>query len=144
MLELKLNPSRTLTALLAAAHLLSLVLLWLLPLILAIQIAGSLLIAASLSFYLRRDCLLAAGNSIIGLRLDHDCNCACQTCDGTLLETKLLGSSMVTPWLIVLNLSAENRGLARHAVILPDSAEAEMLRQLRVLLRWKCGGASKT
>lgn len=143
MFELKLQASHTLTALLVAAHLLSLALFWLLPMAPAIQIACSLLIVASLSFYLRRDCLLVASRSIIGLRLDHECNCACQTRDGIWMEARLLGSSMVMPWLIVLNLSEENRWLARHVIILPDSADAEMLRQLRVLLRWKCGDASR-
>lgn len=143
MLELKLHPSRTLTALLSAAHLLSLFVVWLLPWMVPIQIAGSLLIAASLAFHLRRDCLLVAGNSIIGLRLDQKCNFSYQTRNGSWQEAKLLGSSMVTPWLIVLNFTQENRRLARHAIIFQDSADTEMLRQLRVLLRWKCGNASK-
>ncbi|MBZ0105842.1 MAG: hypothetical protein K8H84_09445 [Sulfuricella denitrificans] len=143
MLELKLHPSRTLTALLAGAHLLSVLVIWRLPLAPATQIASSLLIAASLLFHLRRDGLLAAGHSIIALRLDPECNFFCQTRDGSWQEAKLLGSSMVTPWLIVLNFTPEKKWLVRHAVILPDSADTELLRQLRVLLRWKCGNASR-
>lgn len=143
MLELKLHPSRTLTALLSVAHLLSLLVIWLLPWMVSMQVAGSLLIAASLAFHLRRDCLLVASNSIIGLRLDQKCNYSYLTRNGTWLEAKLLASSMVTPWLIVLNFTQENRWLTRHAIIFPDSADTEMLRQLRVLLRWKCGDAGR-
>lgn len=143
MLELKLHPSRTLTVLLSVAHLVSLLVVWLLPVMATIQIGGSLLILASLVVHLKRDCQLVAHNSIIGLRLDQKCNCSYQTRNGAWREAKLLGSSMVTPWLIVLNLTPEKRWLARHAIILPDSCEAEIQRQLRVLLRWKCGNASR-
>lgn len=143
MLELKLHPSRTLTVLLFVAHLVSLLVVWLLPVMTTIQIGGSLLILTSLVVHLRRDCQLVAHNSIIGLRLDQKCNFSYQTRNGTWLEAKLLGSSMVTPWLIVLNFTQKKSRLVRHTIILPDSADTEMLRQLRVLLRWKCGNASK-
>lgn len=148
MLDLKLHTSRTLVFLLTLAHLLSLVLIWLLPLTQAAQILASLLLMASFLFYLRRDGLLAAGNSILQLRLDPECQCAYQTRagqtrSGAWREARLLGSSMVTPWLSVLNLMPENSRIARHLVIFPDSAEAESLRKMRVLLRWKCGNASK-
>lgn len=143
MLDLKLLPSRTLVFLLAMAHLLSLLVVWLLPLTQAAQIIASLLVAASSGFYLRRDGLLAAASSILQLRLDPECNCTYQTRNGTWQEARLLGSSMVSPWLSVLNLSPENSWLTRHLVILPDSADAETLRKMRVLLRWKCANASK-
>jgi hypothetical protein len=143
MLDLKLHPSRTLVFLLAMAHLLSLLVVWLLPLMPAIQIAASLLILAGFLFHLQRDGLLAAGNSILHLRLDSECNCSYQTCNGAWRDARVLGSSMVTPWLSVLNLSPENSRLARHVVIFPDSADAESQRKMRVLLRWKCANASR-
>lgn len=143
MLDMKLHASRTLIFLLVLAHLFSLALIWLLPLTQAAQILASLLLMGSFLFYLRRDGLLAAGNSILQLRLDPECNCTYRTRNGTWREAGLLGSSMVTPWLSVLNLMPENSRIARHLVIFPDSAEAETLRKMRVLLRWKCGNASK-
>lgn len=143
MLDLKLQPSRTLVFLLALAHLLSIFVVWLLPLTLANHIIASLLVAASSGFYLRRDGLLAAAGSILQLRLEPDCTCTYQTRDGSFKEASLLGSSMVTPWLIVLNFSSDKRWLARHVVIFPDSADEETLRKLRVLLRWKCGNPGK-
>lgn len=143
MLDLKLHPSRTLVFLLAMAHLLSLLVVWLLPLTAAWQIAASLLVAASSVFHLRRDGLLAAASSIHQIRLDPECNCAYLTRDGTWRDARLLGSSMVTPWLSVLNFVPENSRLVRHVAIFPDSADAEALRKTRVLLRWKCGKASR-
>ena len=143
MLELKLHPSRTLTILLAMAHLLSLLVLWILPLMPAIQTGAGLLVAANFIFHLRRDALLAARNSIFQLRFEQECSCTYQTRNGTWQEARLLGSSMVTPWLTVLSFSPENSWLARHIVIFPDSADAEALRKMRVLLRWKCANAGR-
>lgn len=143
MLDLQLRPSRTLGMLLAAAHILSLLLIWAMPIALAWQFAFSLLLAASFLFHLRRDVLLAAPNSIIRLRFSPDCHCTYQTPNGTWHEAALLGSSLVTPWLSVLNLKPDGRWLSRHAVIFPDSADPEGRRKLRVLLRWKYAATAK-
>ena len=137
MLDLHLRPSRTLGMLLAAAHLLSLLLIWIMPIALAMQLAISLLLATSFLFHLRRDGLLAAPSSITRLRFSPDCQCSYQTRDGAWHEAKLLGSSLVSPWLNVLNLKPHGCRMPRHAVIFPDSADAEGRRKLRVLLRWK-------
>lgn len=140
MLDLQLRPSRTLGMLLAAAHALSLLLIWLMPLPLALQFAFGLLLVASFVFHLWRDVRLAAPNSIIRLRFGPDCQCRYQTRNGTWFEGILLGSSVVTPWLSILALRPDGRKLSRHAVIFPDSADAEGRRKLRVLLRWKYAG----
>ena len=123
--------------LLAAAHMISLLLILAMPIALAMQLAFSLMLATSFVFHLRRDALLAAPNSITRLRFSPDCDCTYQTRDGTWLEALLLGSSLVTPWLCVLNIKPDGRRMPRHAVIFPDSADAEGRRKLRVLLRWK-------
>ena len=53
-------------------------------------------------------------------------------------EAQILPSSYVCGWLVVLNLGANGR-LARSVVLLPDCADAEELRRLRVWLRWRPG-----
>lgn len=143
MLELKLHPSRTLIFLLAVAYLLSVVLLWVLPLMPVIRVMASLLVISSGFFYLRRDCLLVASNSILQLRLDLDCNYSYQTRDGTWQDADLSSTSRVTPWLSVLTFSPANSRLKRHVIIFPDSSDTEGLRKLRVLLHWKCGNVSR-
>jgi len=143
MTDLQLHPSRTLATLLVASHALSLLLIWSMPIILVWQIVFSLLLAASLVFHLRRDGLLAAPKSIVRLRFSPDCRCIYQTRDGTWIEAMLLGTSLVTPWLSVLNLKPDGRRLSRHVVIFPDSADAEGRRKLRILLRWKYATAAK-
>lgn len=137
MLDLHPRPSVTLSLLLALAHLLSLGAIWSIVFDVVLGLGSSLILAGSFMFYLRRDGLLAAPKSIIHIRFDHNGKCAYQTRDGTGFEATLLGSTLSTPWLSVLNLKPDGRWLARHVVIFPDSADAETLRKLRVLLRWK-------
>lgn len=143
MLDLKLRPSRMLVALLGVTHLLTAALVWIMPIALGIQAGISFLLAGSCVFHLRRDGWLAAQNSIHCLHFDPNCHCSFQTRNGSRFEAKLLGSSLVTPWLTVLNLKPETSPIARHAVILPDSADDETFRRLRVLLRWKCGSLAR-
>lgn len=137
MLDLHLRPSLTLNLTLALAHLLSLGLVWIMPFATGLQLGICLLLLASFLFYLRRDGLLAAPGSIVHIRFDHDGKCMYRTRDGTWFEAIVLGSTLSTPWLVILNLKTSNRLLARQAVAFPDSADAGALRTLRVLLRWK-------
>ncbi len=137
MLDLHLRPSLSLNLILALAHLLSLCLVWAMPLAAAAQSGISLLLLASFLFYLRRDGLLAAPGSIIHIRFDHDGKCTYRTRDGAWFEAIVLDSTLSTPWLAILNLKTRDRLLARHALAFPDSADAGALRTLRVLLRWK-------
>lgn len=137
MLDLSLRPSLTLNLLLAMTHLLSLVLVWSMSPALGFQPGISLLLVASFVFYLRRDGLLAAPGSIVHIRFDHDGKCRYQTRDGAWFEANVLDSTLSTPWLGILNLKTRGQLLTRHAVIFSDSADAETLRKLRVLLRWK-------
>ena len=136
MLNLQLRFSRTLGALLIVAHLASLALVWIAPLPGSVQFAASLLLLASCLFYLRRDCLLLAPGSIICLRFDQEGAGRYQVRNGEWFEATLLGSSLVTPWLSVLNYKPETGRGMRSAVLFPDSIDAEDYRKLRVLLRW--------
>lgn len=132
MPELELRPSRILIALLAAAHLFSLALLWLMPLTPVWRLAASLAVLASGAYYLRRDGLLRAPGSILCIRIEQDLTCSCRTPEGWRTGMEILGSSMVTPWLSVLRLKS---GHARSLTILPDAVNAEEYRKLRVFLR---------
>jgi hypothetical protein len=51
-------------------------------------------------------------------------------------EATLLPDAYVSRWLIVLNL-AEGGRRSQSVVLLPDSAPADALRQLRVWVRWR-------
>lgn len=51
-------------------------------------------------------------------------------------EAKILPSSYVSDWLVVVNLGVNDRRV-RALVLLPDCAAAGELRRLRVWLRWR-------
>lgn len=49
----------------------------------------------------------------------------------------LRASTLVTPWLLVLNVSPANSRWERSVLILNDSLDKESFRKLRVFLRWQ-------
>jgi toxin CptA len=138
MLSVSLKGSRLLAVLLIAMHALGAVLLWSFPLVLWLKAAATSALLASLVFYLRRDALRSLPQSVTALSLNSECGCAIQSVRGQWLETRLLASSFVSPYLTVLNLSPHGAWGARHVVIFPDAVDPEAFRQLRVLLKWKC------
>ena len=85
---------------------------------------------------IRSQALLRHSRSIICLELSGEDECIAQRRDHRLLRCRLAPSSYLTPWLIVLTLEREGRSLATHVVMMPDSSSGEMLRRLRVRLRW--------
>ncbi len=140
MLAVSLRPSRSLALLVGGMHAAAGAFVWMtLPVWLAIPLAACLL--ASFRFYLRRDCLRVAPGAFIGFEIRPDCSCAVQTRRGDWLEAQLLPTSFVAPYLTVLNLRIEGRRLPAHVTVFHDAVNGEDFRRLRVLLRWKCGGA---
>ena len=135
-LAVSLRPSRLLALLLGGACLGAVALLLLLPLP---GWGKALATAAMLGggwHALRRHAWLRAAQSIRGIEVNVRGELRCRTPAQDWQPAQVLGSSTVTPWLVVLNLRFEGRRLARHAVLLPDSADAATLRRLRVWLRW--------
>ena len=135
-LRIALKRSRRLAGVIAGAHIAAALLL--LPLhvpLWATSIAGAL-IALSLAVSLYQHALLLSSRSIVKVELRDDAGAAVLTRDGAWHEVRVLGTTCVTPMLTVLNLRECGRFLARHVVLLPDSACAEDLRALRVTLRW--------
>jgi hypothetical protein len=49
---------------------------------------------------------------------------------------RLLGSSVVMPHLVILNISIPNYRQTQNVVLMPDSMDEESFRQLRVALKW--------
>ena len=69
------------------------------------------------------------------LRMTAGGTLQCQDGAGEWREVEVLGDSLVSPALIVLRYRFETQRV-RTQVLLPDSADAEDLRRLRVSLRW--------
>jgi hypothetical protein len=135
MFRLRRKPSRLLAMILTSAHVGGASALPALdiPLWAKISVAGALAISAFRSV---RRALLLTSDSVIALELRRDGGASIQTRTGACCEARILSSSYVTPMMTIINLK-ESRKLETSAVVLlSDSASAEELRQVRVLLRW--------
>ncbi len=69
------------------------------------------------------------------IRRLHDGRVQVADAAGEWSDVEVLGDSFVSPLLIVLRYRVGG-GPARRLVLLPDSADADALRRLRVSLRW--------
>lgn len=94
-------------------------------------------IGASCVSTVYRFALLKSAHSIIGIELREGADAVFAERSGHSGKARVLGSTFVAPYLTVLNLKEEEAGGARHALILPDSLDAEEFRRLRVRLRWQ-------
>jgi toxin CptA len=63
------------------------------------------------------------------------------TANGETIKARLLGSSYVNPWLIILNFRPEQGGRVLPVVIMPDSVDSTTFRRLSVKLRLYSGDA---
>jgi hypothetical protein len=84
---------------------------------------------------LRRDALLTTPDAVTRLRfsasgLDFQCK------DGTWHEGAVLPSSFVNRWLSIVAVDVAPASQRRYIVLMPDSLNGDVARQLRVWLRW--------
>lgn len=133
----RLKPSVQLTVILSVAHFSVACMVWLLTLPISVKLLGSVVLIASLIFYLRHYALLETRKSIIAFELTEQLKCTLETREGKKIPSIILGSTFVSPYLVVLNLKRQHYFFLYGIVILSDSIDAEEFRQLRILLRWK-------
>lgn len=100
---------------------------------------GGAAIAVSALHCLRLDALQYSAGAIVELRLREGGSCELLTRDGRTLTGQVQGSTFVSPWLIVVNIRLEP-GRRRSLILARDSAGAQVLRELRVWLRYRCNG----
>ena len=78
-------------------------------------------------------------NSISRLRLSHTDEWELDTSTKNNVEVELIGECIVTYFLVWLNFTSidkEGKSKVFHLLLLPDSADNDLLRQLRVRLRF--------
>ena len=69
--------------------------------------------------------------------LHLDCERSLSVCrGGTWHRGELRDGSFVAPWLTVLRWRPHGARFDRHLLILPDMADADALRRVRVIARW--------
>ena len=141
-LSVKLKPSIHLTVILCIAHFMTISVWWQLTLPTDFKLIGSVILLVSLILYCRHHALLTSAKSIVALELNDAMECTLETRQGKHITCEILGSTFVAPYLVVLNLKSPNDASTRSVIILADAIDAELFRQLRVLLRWKWKAAN--
>lgn len=120
-------------------HALALFVIFIIPLLWPLKIVIALSIGLSLLFYLRRYAFLLDTRAPQAFEIKTDCACAVGYRKGAWLPARLLPSTFITRHMIILNLAFLTRTRGTSIVILPDAISQAQFRELRVLLKWKCG-----
>jgi toxin CptA len=94
-------------------------------------------IAISLVFHARRDALQLSGDAIVALVLRDEGRCELTLANGDTVTGSTEGSTFVTALLTVINVRPARPARPRAVVLMPDSAPAQDLRQVRVWLRYR-------
>jgi toxin CptA len=139
-LNYKLRPSRFLALLYVLLCALSLVSIWALPLPFAGLLAFTLIVLCWTGYYLLLDANLSRECSCVAFRLEGQDEIVLVLRSGTHLSGRVSADSMVTPFLVALNVVLKERRGRRSLIILPDAMGADSFRRLRVALKW--GGKS--
>lgn len=135
-IRLALRPSRQLVAVLALAGGTACAVMASLPIPLWETLVLDTLIATFVTYHIAKDACLRMPWSIVALEVTSEGAFRCQSRAGVWIDVEVRGDSFVTPWLTILNLAEPEKRLARCAILLSDSGDAEMFRALRVWLRW--------
>lgn len=128
-LYLELKPSRLLAMLLSLGYIGGILLLWLLPLLIPLKLLATLWLLYDWRRQWRRRVSLVDPAAIVAVYWLGEGEWQLDRRGKRPLQWLGLVQSVNHPWLTVLNFSGGD-----HVVLLPDSAEAVLLRRLRVRL----------
>lgn len=132
---IELQPSRSLAALLAVAHGGA---LWMLATLTPpwwVMAAGAAVLGLNAATTILRHALLRGAGAVTAMEFSDREQLRLRTGDGAWQEGLLLGSSMVSAGLAVLNISRAGKGVV-HVIIVGDAIDRDDFRRLRVWLRW--------
>lgn len=130
-----LKPSFLLLAMLLFMH--GGALIWLMTFVspLWLKLIVAVAISASLLLQLRRYLLFRGDRAVTGVLWDGGDEWQLQRAKGEPLNARLLGSSFVNPFLIVLNFKIESSRRMLPVVIMTDSIDSSSFRRLTSKLR---------
>lgn len=97
-------------------------------------------LTGSAAYYVLRDARLILDSAWVALSLDAE-GVVLTNRKGETWAGKLLRTSVVTPYLVVLNIEINGQRCRGNIALMPDSMDAESFRQLRVTLKWGGGPA---
>lgn len=133
-----IHPSRYLTLTIVLAHVLVMGELCFLPLPKPACVLLLIVLQGSMIYYVLRDAILKLRDSWLALKLE-DAGVVLVNRTGEEFTGILQGGSMVTPLLVLLNISMPSLRRKCSLVLMPDSMDAESFRRLRVALKWEIG-----
>ena len=131
-----LRPSRLLVLTLLCLCAAALASIWKLP---SHQLLLFLLSIAALAwtgYHLSLDARLRLQHSCVAFRLEGEGDIVLVLRNGRHVPCRLSADSLVTPYLVILNVALNEQRSGRSLLILPDSMGAERFRRLRVALKW--------
>ena len=135
-IDVPIGESRILAAVLVSVHAAAMVAVVVLPFAWWIRLAGCALLFASASLTVRQYAFVRGSQACSRLRIANDRVCKLELDGDRILTGRLLSGWLASPFLIVVQVRCNNERLARKLVLLPDSADSEILRRLRIFLRF--------
>lgn len=134
------KPSVQIAVVLSAAHVGAAALLWLLDIPVAGKSGMTLVLAASLIYFMARYATLHDTRAIVALEIKDAGEIAVRQRRGEWQECVVLGSTFVSPALTIVNVRPRGQWRSRHIVLVPDNVDPADYRRLRTWLRWKGAG----
>ncbi len=135
-IDLSLRASPRLAWLLAASHFAAIIAALVLPVSWWFRAAACTLILLSAGVQIYRRALRKGDDACVGLHLMRDGSCQLRMAGGDVIGGRLCRGWFVSPQLIVMRVSCDGERLSRGFSLLPDSADADDLRRLRIFLRF--------
>jgi hypothetical protein len=132
----KLRPSRLLAVYFFILCVAALISLWVLPFPTLLLIAMTLMALCWGGYCLLLHANLRMAHSCIAFRLEDGDNIVLVLRNGRHLSCRISPDSLVTPYLVILNVVLNEKGGGRSLLILRDGVGLENFRRLRIALRW--------
>lgn len=135
-IQLTLQPSYLLAAVLAAAGAGACLIVACMPLAISLRFLVCVPIIFATLYCIAQEALLSLPWSYAGLELNHKGELQLISQDGTRSAATVLPSSFMAAYLTILNLKLEHSRWRRNLIVTPDRVDSGAYRQLRVWLRW--------
>ena len=132
----KLRPSRIYFLLLFILSLTALDALWQLPLPALRLLALTLIVLCWSGYVLFLESNLRMGRSCVAFRLEEQEEVVLVLRNGRHLSGRILSDSLVTPYIVILNVLMKEQRRVHSLLILPDAMGEDSFRRLRIALRW--------
>ncbi len=141
--RIKLNTSFLLNGLLLIMYLGAFSWLWAFDLNVLIKLIIAAALVVGFINHMRQHLLRINKRTVVNLIWQEQDQWQLETPLGELINARLLGSSYVNPWLIVLNFKPEAGRRMLPVVIMPDSVDSTTFRRLSVKLRLHGGEVAR-